>query len=79
MNDPTDRELLDLLGVKVENKSNPNNSLSEKIISGFEEINNFFEENNRLPENKIKIDLIFKKLIWLNIINKEQSYKFIGE
>ena len=53
MNDPTDRELLDLLGVKVENKNNPNNSLFEKIISGFEEINNFFEKNNRLPENKL--------------------------
>ena len=32
MNDPTDRELLDLLGVKVENKNNPNNSLFEKLL-----------------------------------------------
>ena len=47
MNDPTDRELLDLLGVKVENKNKPNNFLEERIISGFEDINNFFEKNNR--------------------------------
>ena len=76
MNDPTDRELLDLLGVKVENKNKPNNFLEERIISGFEDINNFFEKNNRLPENKLNRD-VFERIysIRLNILKNNQEYK----
>ena len=76
MNDPTDRELLDLLGVKVENKNKPNNFLEERIISGFEDINNFFGKNNRLPENKLNRD-VFERIysIRLNILKNNQEYK----
>lgn len=76
MKDLTDRELLELLGEKTDNKNKPTNFLEERIISGFEDINNFFEKNNRFPENKLNRN-VFERIysIRLNILKNNQEYK----
>ena len=58
MSEPTNKELLELLGVKVEKKKNSDLSpLEERLIVGFEEIQRFHEEFNRLPSNLENADL----------------------
>ena len=77
MNNPSDRELLDLLGVEIENKGESSiKTQDEKIISAFEEINNFFKTTNRFPENKISRN-IFERIysVRLNILRKNKDYK----
>ena len=61
-------------GNRIVNKQN--NFLEERFISGFEDINNFFEKNNRLPENKLNRD-VFERIysIRLNILKNNQEYK----
>ena len=51
MTDITDKELLDTLGIEVEKKVFPLSSTEERIVSGFEEIQNFYKCFKRLPEN----------------------------
>lgn len=77
MNNPSDRELLDLLGVEIEKKSESKiKTQDEKIISAFEEINNFFKTTNRFPENKLSRG-IFERIysVRLNILRKNKDYK----
>jgi hypothetical protein len=50
MSELTDLELLDALGVEVEEEKKPNRTpKDERIVTGFEEIQEFVEENGRLP------------------------------
>ena len=44
MTEKTDKELLDTLGVEVQKKkSSPLSTTQERIVSGFEEIQNFYK------------------------------------
>ena len=63
MNEKSDKELLEALGIEVEKKVNlPKNPKEEYIISGFEEIQMFFERFRRIPENIAERDL-FERLL----------------
>ena len=58
MIEKSDKELLDALGIEVEKRINPSRSPREEyIISGFEEIQIFFEKFKRLPENIAERDV----------------------
>jgi len=58
MIEKSDKELLDALGVEVQKKiSYSKNSKEEYIISGFEEIQAFFEKFRRIPENNAEKDI----------------------
>ena len=58
MIEKSDKELLDALGVEVQNKiSYSKNSKEEYVISGFEEIQAFFEKFKRIPENNTEKDI----------------------
>ena len=62
MTDLTDKELLAALDVKVESKSQSAlSSFEENLISGFNEIQNFFQKFKRLPNNEEGRD-IFERL-----------------
>ena len=62
MTDLTDKELLAALDVKVDSKSQPSLSyFEENLISGFNEIQNFFQKFKRLPNNEEGRD-IFERL-----------------
>ena len=57
-----DDELLAALGVEVESKKKPSyTALEERVIAGFEEIQKFVEEQNRLPLHGEEND-IFERL-----------------
>tara|TARA_A100001035_G_scaffold269914_1_gene256471 strand:- start:196 stop:1398 length:1203 start_codon:yes stop_codon:yes gene_type:complete len=76
MTDITDKELLDTLGIEVEKKkSSPLSSIEERIVSGFEEIQNFYKCFKRLPENLEDRD-IFERLyaIRLKRIVQQNEY-----
>ena len=62
MTEPTDRDLLYKLGVKIEPKLNSSRTpREERIISGFKEIQDFYSRNNRFPDDKNSRD-IFERL-----------------
>ena len=53
MSEPTDRDLLNELGVDLEIKKHHSLTPSqERIISDFEEVQTFYEEFKRLPQNQ---------------------------
>ena len=67
MGEQTDRELLTELGVDLDNKGkNSLTAIQEKIISDFEEVQRFFEEFQRMPENREDRD-IFERLYAVRI------------
>ena len=73
MTEPTNRELLDALGVKVEQKKlSSRTPLDERIISGFEEIQKFFDLFNRVPENLEDRD-IFERLCAVRLSRLRKS------
>ena len=77
MTERSDKELLDVLGIKIEKEENPQkSSLEERIIYGFEEVQRFFERFNRLPENLDDRD-IFERLyaVRLNQLRQTEEYK----
>ena len=58
MIEKSDKELLDALGIEVQKKiSYSKNSKEEYVISGFEEIQAFFEKFKRIPENNSEKDI----------------------
>lgn len=62
MDDLSDRELLDALGVEVEvAKPKPLTARQERIIAGFEDIQRFYEEHGRAPRHGEEHD-IFERL-----------------
>ena len=62
MSEPTDRDLLNELGVDLEIKKHHSfNPSQERIISDFEEVQTFYEEFKRLPQNQEGRD-IFERL-----------------
>ena len=62
MSEPTDRDLLNELGVDLEIKKHHSLTPSqERIISDFEEVQTFYEEFKRLPQNQEGRD-IFERL-----------------
>ena len=75
MIEKSDKELLDALGIEVEKKVNlPKNPKEEYIISGFEEIQNYFEKFKRVPENIAERDLFERLLaVRLNQIQKDDE------
>ena len=75
MFEKSDKELLDALGIEVEKKVNlPKNPKEEYIISGFEEIQNYFEKFKRVPENIAERDLFERLLaVRLNQIQKDDE------
>ena len=75
MIEKSDKELLDALGIEVQKKiSNSKNSREEYVISGFEEIQVFFEKFKRIPENNAEKD-IFERILAVRLnqikINEE--------
>ncbi|AAP99672.1 MULTISPECIES: GIY-YIG nuclease family protein [Prochlorococcus] len=79
MTEPTNKELLDLLGVEVVKKSNSSQTLrEEQIINGFKEIQKFHEEFNRAPENLEDRD-IFERLyaIRLSVLKESEEFKSV--
>lgn len=71
-----DDALLAELGIEVEaKKARKYTALEERIIAGFEEVQNFVEENNRFPEHGEDKD-IFERLyaIRLDQIKKNEDY-----
>ena len=67
MSELTDKELLEALGVEeISSKKKKFNKYEERLIQGFNEIQNFFEEFNRLPENKINKS-IFERLYYVRL------------
>lgn len=74
MSDKTNQDLLDELGVEVEVKIKPTlTPLQERIIAGFEDIQNFVEEHGRLPEMNPERD-IFER-IYATRLEKIRSQK----
>lgn len=62
MNELSDQELLDALGVSVEpEKKRQLTAREERIIAGFEEIQRFVQEQGRLPSSRYGAD-IFERL-----------------
>ena len=62
MSEPTDRDLLNELGVNLEIKKHHSlTPAQERIISDFEEVQTFYEEFKRLPQNQEGRD-IFERL-----------------
>ena len=62
MSEPTDRDLLNELGVDLEIKKHHSlTPAQERIISDFEEVQTFYEEFKRLPQNQEGRD-IFERL-----------------
>ncbi|WP_180048201.1 hypothetical protein [Acinetobacter sp. YH12243] len=58
----TDDQILDELEIQLELKSSKIlTPLQERVISGFEEINHFFETHQRVPSHHADAD-IFEKL-----------------
>jgi len=52
MTDLSDRELLDALGVDIEEeKSSARSPREERVIAGFEEIQRFVEQHGRPPQH----------------------------
>ena len=75
MIEKSDKELLDALGIEVQKKiSHSKNSREEYVISGFEEIQVFFEKFKRIPENNAEKD-IFERILAVRLnqikINEE--------
>ena len=75
MIEKSDKELLDALGIEVQKKiSYSKNSREEYVISGFEEIQVFFEKFKRIPENNAEKD-IFERILAVRLnqikINEE--------
>ena len=70
MNDFSDKELLDSLGIEVEIKSKSSlSSMEERILLGYEELQKFYEKNNRIPENLAERD-ITERLLAVSIPEK---------
>ena len=69
----TDDQILDELEIQLELKS-PKflTPLQERLISRFEEINNFFENHQRVPSHDIDAD-IFEKLCASRLDKIKQS------
>ncbi len=80
MSELTDKEILNELGVEVE--SQPPSSRSpkeERIISGFEDIQRYYEKHNRLPIYSRESD-IFEKIYAIRLKNLiDNQYKNILE
>ena len=80
MSELTDKEILNELGVEVE--SQPPSSRSpkeERIISGFEDIQRYYEKHNRLPIYSRESD-IFEKIYAIRLKNLiDNRYKNILE
>ena len=67
MIEKSDKELLDALGIEVEKRINPPKSPREEyIISGFEEIQIFFEKFKRIPENIAERD-VFERILAIRL------------
>lgn len=72
MNNQSDKELLNELGLKVERKIKAQfTTEEERIVFGLEEIQNFYEKEKRLPNNQEDKE-IFERLfaVRLNRLNK---------
>ena len=81
MSEPTDKELLELLGVKVEKKKISQLSpFEELLIVGFEEIQRFYEKFNRLPSNLENADLFERRYaIRLQRLQESDNYMTLLE
>ena len=81
MTEPTDKELLELLGVKVEKKKISQLSpFEERLIVGFEEIQRFYEKFNRLPSNLENADLFERRYaIRLQRLQESDDYMTLLE
>ena len=78
MIEKSDKELLDALGIEVEKKVNlPKNPKEEYIISGFEEIQNYFEKFKRVPENIAERDL-FERLLAVRLNQIKQNEEILN-
>ena len=76
MNDVTNAELLDQLGVEAKpKKQSKRTPKEERIIAGFEEIQRFVDENDRSPQHGEDND-IFERLyaVRLDQIRKQPEY-----
>lgn len=76
-----DKQLLKDLGVEVEVKEAPSRTpREERVIAGFEEIQRFFEENNRAPQHGEDRD-IFERLyaIRLDRIRSQEDCRALVE
>ena len=81
MSEPTNKELLELLGVKVEKKKISQLSpFEERLIVGFEEIQRFYEKFNRLPSNLENADLFERRYaIRLQRLQESDNYMTLLE
>lgn len=72
-----DDALLEALGIKVEEKKKPTfTALEERVIAGFEEIQKFVEEENRLPHHGEEND-IFERLYAVRLDKILEKKEFI--
>ena len=90
MTEKTDKELLDTLGVDVQKKkSSPLSTTQERIVSGFEEIQNFYKSFKRLPENledrdiferlyAIRLKRIIQQREYHDLLEEFDSYKLLS-
>ena len=70
------KEILDILGIKVEKKiSELFTSEEERVIAGFEEIQNFYKNFNRIPENLDNRD-IFERIYAIRLKRIMQLKKY---
>ena len=75
----TDEELLAALDIKVESKPQPSlTSLEDHVIAGFKEIQNFYNEFNRVPINEEGRDILERLLsVRLQRIQQVNDYLFL--
>ncbi|WP_269613292.1 GIY-YIG nuclease family protein [Prochlorococcus marinus] len=74
----TDEELLAALDIKVESKPQPSlTSLEDHVIAGFKEIQNFYNEYNRVPINEEGRD-IFERLFSVRLQRIRQLNDYLS-
>ena len=76
MNEPTNKELLDSLGVEVEiKKENQFTSINEHVFSGFEEIQDFL--SSKVTTNVRELVGAINRIVSFSRIYKKIFKKFI--
>ncbi len=81
MNDLSDRELLEALGVEIDDeKPSAHSAREERIIAGFEEIQRFVEQHGRAPQHGEDRD-IFERLyaVRLDRLRKQEDCRTLLE
>jgi len=89
MDELSDLELLEALGVKPEQKKKHTLSAAqERVIAGFEDIVRFFEEHNRLPQHgedrdiferlyAVRLDQVRKNEEWMSLLSGFDEYNLL--